>query len=73
MARKKLVSIRLDESNLEAAEKLAGDMRYWTRSAVIDGILSCVFSCADTLSIQRMVRWTKFTDKGEKVTFIQES
>ena len=73
MARTKLTSIRLDTRNIERADETAKRMRYWTRSKVIDCILSCVFSCSDERTIERMVRWSDYTNKGEKVNFIQES
>lgn len=72
MARKKLVSIRLDVSNITAAEELAKDMVYWTRSGVIDQILTCVFQSADKETLVRMVRYLRRSTRTQKVIYQDE-
>lgn len=73
MAKTKLISIRLDVTNIEAAKKLAEDMRYWTRSSVIDRILKCVFESADKETLVRMVRYWHNATKTPKITFQEDS
>lgn len=72
MARTKLVSIRLDVSNIAAAEELAKYMRYWTRSSVIDNILKCVFQTADRETLVNMVRYMHSSRRIQKVDFQDE-
>lgn len=52
----KLTSVRIDPDTLEKIEKFADKHHYWTKNAVINSVLTAVFSRFPEKDIYDMVR-----------------
>lgn len=64
-----LVSVRLDNPTLADIDALKKNLEWYSRSAIINKLLTCVLDTADYKTLQRMVRYNKFNPKGHKLTF----
>lgn len=59
MAKKKLLSVRLDPTTLANIEKFADKHYYWKRNTVISAILDAIFDNFDEKSVYDMVRYIR--------------
>ena len=64
-----LVSVRLDNGTLADIDKLKRDMQWYSRSAIINNLLTCVLNTADYRTLASMVRYNKYDTKSHKITF----
>ena len=64
-----LVSVRLDNGTLADIDKLKRDMQWYSRSAIINNLLTCVLNTADYRTLASMVRYNKFATRDHKTTF----
>ena len=64
-----LVSVRLDNTTLADIDALKKSLQWYSRSAIINNLLTCVLNTADYKTLQRMVRYNKLFPKGQKLTF----
>lgn len=69
MVNKSIISVRLDPDTLAKLDKLAQESRYYTRSSIINGILSAVVNCADQHSLNRMMSFSARWDQGTPIKF----
>lgn len=59
----KLVSARIDPDALDKIEKFISHNRYWTKNAVINGIITAVMTKFDERDIYDMVRTNFFINE----------
>ena len=64
-----LVSVRLDNSTLADIDALKRNLQWYSRSAIINNLLTCVLNTADYRTLASMVRHNKFDPKGHKLNF----
>lgn len=69
METKKLISVRLDQETLELIDTFLKNRKYYTRSAVIDKLLSVIMKCADDDTIWTMMTTSFPYEKGCTVRF----
>lgn len=70
MEAKKLISVRLDQETLELIDEFLDKQNYFTRSAVIDTLLSVIMKCADSDTIWKMMTTSFPYEKGCIVRFV---
>ena len=59
-----LVSVRLDNMTLADIDALKRDMQWYSRSAIINNLLTCVLNTADYRTLARMVRYNNERPAG---------
>lgn len=60
----KLISVRVEPESLRKIDELAGKYDYYTRSSIINNLLSAILKCADDGTIWRMISEYYLYDKG---------
>lgn len=63
-----LVSVRLENGTLADIDALKENLKWYSRSAIINNLLTCVLNTADFKTLQSMVRYNKVFPKVHKLT-----
>ena len=69
METKKLISVRLDPETLEKIDEFLKNRKYFTRSAIIDTLMSVIMKCTDDDTIWTMMTTSFPFEKGCTVRF----
>lgn len=67
-----LVSVRLDNSTLAEIDALKIKLTWYSRSAIINNILTCVLNTADFNTLQSMVRYNKLYSNIHELTLEED-
>ena len=70
MEKLKQISVRIDPVTLQKIDDFCKKHYYWTRNAVINGILGAVVDGMDDDTIYEMVRYSRLFYDKPKGTFI---
>lgn len=73
MNNKVLKSIRLDTEVLEKVDELANNHSYWTRSSIINNLLSVVLKCSTGGTIWKLLSEFYPYEKGYVIKFEKDS
>lgn len=70
MEKLKLISVRIDPVTLQKIDDFCKKHYYWTRNAVINGLLGAVVDGMDDDTLYEMVRYSRLFHDKPKGTFI---
>lgn len=69
MAKKQLISARLDPQTLAKIEAFTNKHYYWKRNSVISNVLDAVFDCFSDGDIYDLVRYSRHHDRNASGSF----